>query len=617
MITTITDLQSLPNWVSFDVQPQPAGKARKLPFIPGTDRLAKTNDPTTWCAHAEAMADATRTDRSPGVAITPEMGLTLIDIDGVIDHPLIDALDSYTEQSLNGGLHILVRGRPPVGFVAPAGVEIYPRSGNRFLLLTGDVIDGRDTIEARSDVLAELFPPRPEPRHIAPAPALGEPDDAEAIARVRRMSKGRQLFDTGDITGYPSGSEADVGLLNSFILAGVTDPTRLDRLYRQSALARERNHWHQRGYRERTLAFALNGVVGPFEGWDRAKNGVVVGNPQDAEYPAGAITEPLAATDPQSLRIASDPCTQRVAELERQLAEAKATIAAQAATIDALKRVQSSERRILGNRTLGAPRVVAAALATQFAWRATAGETPPSEAGDAPPPGMMKVSVEEIAKAAGISTKSAGTHLATLAEHGLIARKLKTTTETVNQTTGEIYAAPVYVTAQYVGPTNVATLTPEAAVAFADTVASFTTERIERRGGKRTPRCPDHPDAGVVREHIDRCAECRRELDRDEAPLPTVALEPLPRERSAKFADHTGVAGDVLLRRKSSDRSEGAGERSANFADRERRDRAAVDLADREPSWLRDAPDPWDSVPQPALFVPPDPPQSHHFDVGD
>lgn len=295
--------------------PRPNGeKPKKVPYTPGTNQRARVNDRTTWRSYAEALDDAERTGRYPGVALTPAMNLTLIDGDDQVDGDLIARLDSYTERSLNGGLHILVSGRPPDGFTVPPELEVYPRNGNRFLLLTGDIIDGRETINERSAVLADLCPPG-SPRPLTTTTTGGVAiDTAEATRRVRSMSKGRRLFDDGDISDYPSHSEAVLALLNYGIRAGVTDPDQLDTLYRQSALARTSDHWEKADYRSRTLATALNGTVQPWNGW----------------------TAPHSPPPPQPLSPSTEPCAERVAALERQIAERDQTIAVAQQTISAL-----------------------------------------------------------------------------------------------------------------------------------------------------------------------------------------------------------------------------------------------------------------------------------------
>ncbi len=82
---------------------------------------------------------------------------------------IINTLNSWTEVSVSGsGVHILVKGRLPRHFTRHhlgGPVEVYPKDGGRFLLITGDTrpdlgsLDG--LIEERHAELAELFLERP------------------------------------------------------------------------------------------------------------------------------------------------------------------------------------------------------------------------------------------------------------------------------------------------------------------------------------------------------------------------------------------------------------------------------------------------------------------------
>ena len=98
--------------------------------------------------------------------------MTFIDLDDAIGPDgaltpdaqlIVDTLDSYTEVSVSGtGLHVVVRGLPPErftknGFAGP--VEVYPKRGARFMLVTGDTRPGLGSpdgrIEERSAELAQ------------------------------------------------------------------------------------------------------------------------------------------------------------------------------------------------------------------------------------------------------------------------------------------------------------------------------------------------------------------------------------------------------------------------------------------------------------------------------
>ncbi|MFC1939984.1 hypothetical protein ACFLXO_04805, partial [Chloroflexota bacterium] len=94
----------------------------------------------------------------------------IIDLDHAIDlktgkvkpwaQKIIDLLDSYTEISQsNEGLHIVIKGKKPGDKKCKRGdVEIYDDSDNRYIALTGNLLDGvHALIEDRQEQLSELY----------------------------------------------------------------------------------------------------------------------------------------------------------------------------------------------------------------------------------------------------------------------------------------------------------------------------------------------------------------------------------------------------------------------------------------------------------------------------
>jgi hypothetical protein len=193
-------------------------------------------------------------------------------------------------------------------------------TGHRLPGSSPTIGDGQAALEA---LVAELCPATPA-LPAAPLPELNL-DDQAVIERVRRMDKGRRLYDDGDLSLYDGDhSRADQALLNCFRSCGVSDPGQFDRLFQASALNRDK--WKDReDYRRRTIATALDGTVVPFD-WSQGAT--------STELRAGTTARPIAAN--AAADAMPDACTQRVAELERQLAEAHAIIAERDATIVAL-----------------------------------------------------------------------------------------------------------------------------------------------------------------------------------------------------------------------------------------------------------------------------------------
>ena len=567
-ITTIADLKTLPIWVVFGFEPRVGKKPKKMPYVAGTNQKAHVNDDADLRSYAEALADCTRTGRRPACRLTPAMNLTLIDKDDCVDHELIETFDSCAETSTNGGTHILVRGRPPEGFTHPPGIEVYPVAGNRFLLLTEDIIAGRGTIEDRTELLAELFPARPKTGTVSPGRPSPDADDATIIARVLRMPKGRQLFDAGDASGYPSGSEADLGLLNCFIAAGVTCPDRLDRLYRVSALYPDRElKWNRSDYRARTLSKALDGHVVPFEGWSR---------------------EP--ASDSQSLGFTPGARADRVATLERLLSERDATIAARDATIaerDAT--ILALTQTILSPHLSHTEKVAAVSIARHADAKRAGGQVEPdgrvvlsaSEVADdwrpkPEPHGHIAPVNPDSGTAPHMPRSSARSVLDAAIDRELLDGEKRGTVR--RRADGSTYRDWEYI------------VSPAASfAAMLDPWARWRPEQPKTRKVRESRACPHCGEVHAI-TRIDYCGTkddpgCGGELSRQ-------TIEPVPMEES--FSPIRGVAQERYGRN------------------------TFFHAPPAEPLWLIDAPDPWDAPPQPALFVPPDPPRvSHHFDVGD
>ena len=91
---------------------------------------------------------------------------------------------------------------------------------------------------------------------------LVDQNDAALLARARAARNGRKfaaLYDAGDVSGYPSRSEADLALANFLVFWTGGDAARVDPFFRRSALMRRK--WDAlRGtetYGARTIAVAL------------------------------------------------------------------------------------------------------------------------------------------------------------------------------------------------------------------------------------------------------------------------------------------------------------------------------------------------------------------------
>ena len=284
-------LRARPQWIVWRgvFVPGKNGKPSKWTKEPyranAPDEHAATDDPSTWAPFPAALDAYTRIVELDGVgyALAEDDGITGIDLDhcrtpetGAIApwaQAIVDRFMTYTEVSPSAtGLRLFVAGTLPPGRRVLGGIgpqqdgkiEVY--DSGRYLTVTGCHLAGTSAqVESRQAVLerwhAELFPPEPA----APDRPAGNPptgDDVTLLALARRAANGEKfvaLFDRGDTSAYASASEGDLAL--GVLLAFWTqkDAARIDRLFRQSALMRDK--WDERRgpqtYGEKTIAVAL------------------------------------------------------------------------------------------------------------------------------------------------------------------------------------------------------------------------------------------------------------------------------------------------------------------------------------------------------------------------
>jgi len=291
-MTTITQrLEKIPpelkarlHWVVWR-QEDREGKPTKIPYQPQNPKQkASSTKPDTWGAFEQAIG-VVKVNGFAGIGY--EFGaddpFTGIDLDkcrnpetGEIElwaREIIDRLRSYTEISPSGsGLHILVRGKLPPGGNRKGKVEMY--DSGRYFTMTGDHLPGTPSIiEPRQTELnalhTEIFgkpqasPPKPAG---GPGPALDLSDFA-LIDRAKAATNGHKfcaLWD-GDTSGYGGDdSSADLALCGMLAFWTGPDPGRIDRLFRQSGLYREK--WERQDYRDRTITKALDGMTEFYQG---------------------------------------------------------------------------------------------------------------------------------------------------------------------------------------------------------------------------------------------------------------------------------------------------------------------------------------------------------------
>ena len=254
------------------------GRMTKVPYNPRTGGMAQSNNPETF-APLPVAAGAMQNYDGLGVGIFGDLGA--IDIDHCIgdDGPselardIILTMDSYTELSPSGtGVRIL--------FWAPdfqydtgryyinnqkRGLEVYIAGCTRkYVTVTGNVY-GIEEMAQRSAQLQQVldkYMVRPAATAVNSPPAQTVArDDAALLERAKRARNGDRFARlwAGELCGYQSQSEADLALCNQLAFWTGRDPARMDRLFRQSGLMRDKWDRRQSGstYGAITIANAI------------------------------------------------------------------------------------------------------------------------------------------------------------------------------------------------------------------------------------------------------------------------------------------------------------------------------------------------------------------------
>ena len=270
-------MKTMPQWVCWRAEER-SGKGTKVPYSPFSGARARSDDPSTWGTLLEARDAAEKKGyHGIGFVFTASDPFCGVDLDCCVDpetgevepwaKEIVEDLDSYTEISPSGtGLHVIVQAKLPEGGNRKDHVEMYDRS--RFFTVTNRRLPGTShLVEERQEQLtalhSRLFPPRVDgPAANGASARTREPSngltDAEILARAMRAKGGERFAAlwTGDRSGYPSDSEADLALCSMLAFWIGPDENRIASLIARSGLARDK--WNREDYRRRTIARALS-----------------------------------------------------------------------------------------------------------------------------------------------------------------------------------------------------------------------------------------------------------------------------------------------------------------------------------------------------------------------
>lgn len=354
-------LRARDQWICWREQDR-EGKPTKVPVEPADGSYASATDAGTWTSFDTAHEYAQTADVAGlGYVFTDTGPYVGVDLDDCRDPEtgdvadwaatIIETLESFTEISPSGtGFHVLVEGSLPEGRNRKGNVEMYETA--RFFTVTGDIYRDRG-IEQREEKLVAVHA-----EHVAGAPtdttrqssvdehtatetADNQTLSDEALLTRAREAKNGEKFTRlwcGDTRGYDSQSEADMALCTLLAFWTGGNATRMDRLFRDSDLMREKwdtQHFADGStYGEKTIQRAISHVdefYDPDTGRDdspresgndsrQAESGQVDGtgtaSRRDSSPPTPATTTDAAPTSDPSTETNDRAVAARVETLE-------------------------------------------------------------------------------------------------------------------------------------------------------------------------------------------------------------------------------------------------------------------------------------------------------------
>jgi hypothetical protein len=271
------ELKAVPQWVCWRGIKLPNGKLSKIPVNPKTDQAASTDNPASWGTFHEALLfyQSGKAD-GIGFVFTSEDPYFGIDLDDCMDAPGRPALwtlgftrlKTYTEVTVSRtGLHIIGRGKLPQGRRRKGHIEMY--DDGRFFVMTGYVLPDHSYPHIR-ECSAEIHALHQYALGNSGQPMPAVPQSDAILATVEQAMGGRngervRRLWGGDITGYPSQSEADMALCSDLAFWFDGNAALVAEAFRRSGLYREkwdRPHFaNGRTYGDVTVERAIGGCT--------------------------------------------------------------------------------------------------------------------------------------------------------------------------------------------------------------------------------------------------------------------------------------------------------------------------------------------------------------------
>lgn len=264
-----TELKKQKIWGLWDLEKR-HGRTTKVPYNAMTNKRAKTNDPSTWSDFKQAIT-ALKDSNYKGLAIFLGDGLCGLDVDHVDaelskfeEKPNSDNLvnrikkltdNSYMEVSQSGaGIHVLFKGLLPKNVNNhPNGKPFELYSKGRFFALTGNLITDKPAYKMLDGIkminLVKATVGFKEKRAATYETGNNDLSVDEIINKILASDQGvkfKHLME-GNMDGYSDPSSADIALCNILAFWTNKDPIKMDTIFRQSKLYRDKWDTKHRG----------------------------------------------------------------------------------------------------------------------------------------------------------------------------------------------------------------------------------------------------------------------------------------------------------------------------------------------------------------------------------
>jgi putative DNA primase/helicase len=256
------ELKAIKNWVCWKAEPDERSHSgiSKKPINPITGGFAMPNNADTWTDFETAVSAA---DKYSGIGFMfGGSGFFGVDIDDVpndiqqykdgntnnIITEFVSTLQSYTEYSQSGtGIHIICKGKLPKGGRKKkhsfGDFEMY--DSGRFFVMTGNYCSEYASTTECTESIKPLHSKyiggarEPQPQKVITLNLNTVDEIVRAACNAKNGYNFKSLY-SGNISSYGSHSEADMALCNMLAFWTGCDADKMDAIFRQSGLMREK-----------------------------------------------------------------------------------------------------------------------------------------------------------------------------------------------------------------------------------------------------------------------------------------------------------------------------------------------------------------------------------------